>query len=106
MSTMVSFLLVIGAYLIGAVPRGLVLGKLNGIDVRTHGSGGTGATNTLRLHGWKIAAAVFVLDFCKGLVPVLVARWLDAPSWVVGAVGVATVVGHCWPVYIGFKGGK
>jgi glycerol-3-phosphate acyltransferase PlsY len=106
MGVLVSLLLVVSAYLIGAVPWGLVLGKLNGIDVRTHGSGGTGATNTLRLLGWKIAATVFVLDFMKGLAPVLVARWLDAPNWVVGAVGVATVVGHCWPVYIGFKGGK
>ncbi|HYJ12311.1 MAG TPA: glycerol-3-phosphate 1-O-acyltransferase PlsY [Thermomicrobiales bacterium] len=106
MSTLVSLLLVVAAYLIGAVPWGFVLGKLNGIDVRTQGSGGTGTTNTLRLLGWKIAATVFVLDFLKGLVPVLVARWLDAPTWVVAAVGVATVVGHCWPVYIGFKGGK
>jgi len=106
MSTPVSVLLVIAAYLIGAVPWGLVLGKVNGIDVRSHGSGGTGATNTLRLLGWKVAGSVFLLDFLKGLVPVLVARWLDAPHWAVGAVAVATVVGHCWPVYIGFKGGK
>jgi glycerol-3-phosphate acyltransferase PlsY len=106
MGTLVSLLLVFAAYLIGAVPWGLVLGKLNGIDVRTQGSGGTGATNTLRLLGWKIAAAVFLLDFLKGLVPVLLARWLDAPQWAVAAVGVATVVGHCWPIYIGFRGGK
>lgn len=106
MSTPVSIVLVIAAYLIGAVPWGLVLGKLNGVDVRAHGSGGTGATNTLRLLGWKVAASVFALDFLKGLLPVLAARWLDAPNWAVGAVAVATVVGHCWPVYIGFKGGK
>ena len=106
MSTPVSIFLVIAAYLIGAVPWGLVLGKLNGVDVRAHGSGGTGATNTLRLLGWKVAASVFALDFLKGLVPVVVARLLDAPDWSIGAVAVATVVGHCWPVYIGFKGGK
>jgi glycerol-3-phosphate acyltransferase PlsY len=47
-----------------------------------------------------------VLDFAKGLAPVLVARWLDADWWVVGAVAVATVVGHCWSVFIGFTGGK
>jgi glycerol-3-phosphate acyltransferase PlsY len=106
MSTTVSVLLIVVAYLVGAVPWGLVLGKINGVDVRAHGSGGTGATNTLRLLGWRVAASVFVLDFLKGLVPVLVARWLDAPDWTVGAVAVATVIGHCWPVYIGFKGGK
>ena len=106
MSTPVSIFLVIAAYLIGAVPWGLVLGKLNGVDVRAHGSGGTGATNTLRLLGWKVAASVFALDFLKGLVPVIAARLLDAPDWAIGAVAVATVVGHCWPVYIGFKGGK
>lgn len=106
MSDPVALLLVVAAYLIGAVPWGLVLGKLKGIDVRAHGSGGTGATNTLRLLGPRVAAAVFILDFAKGLLPVLAVRWLDAPDWAIGAVAVATVVGHCWPVYIGFRGGK
>jgi glycerol-3-phosphate acyltransferase PlsY len=106
MSTLVSILLVVAAYLIGAVPWGVVLGNLHGVDVRNQGSGGTGATNTLRLLGWRVAGSVFLLDFLKGLLPVVVARWLEAPTWAVAAVGVATVIGHCWPVYIGFKGGK
>ncbi len=105
MSVIDPFLIAI-AYLIGAVPWGLVLGKLNGVDVRNHGSGGTGATNTLRLLGWKVALSVFLLDFAKGLLPVLAARWLDAPDWVVALVAVATVAGHCWSPFIGFKGGK
>lgn len=105
MSIIDPFLIVI-AYLIGAVPWGLVLGKVNGVDVRQHGSGGTGATNTLRLLGWKVALSVFVLDFAKGLLPVLAARWLDAPNWVTALVAVATVAGHCWSPFIGFKGGK
>jgi len=106
MSTLVSILLVAAAYLIGAVPWGVVLGNLHGVDVRNQGSGGTGATNTLRLLGWRVAGSVFLLDFLKGLLPVVVARWLEAPTWAIAAVGVATVIGHCWPVYIGFKGGK
>jgi glycerol-3-phosphate acyltransferase PlsY len=98
--------LILLAYLIGAVPWGLVLGKVNGVDVRQHGSGGTGATNTLRLLGWKVALSVFVLDFAKGLLPVLAMRWLDGPAWVTALVGVATVAGHCWSPFIGFRGGK
>jgi glycerol-3-phosphate acyltransferase PlsY len=56
--------------------------------------------------GWKVAAAVFLLDFAKGLLPVLIARWLDAPDWVTALVAVVPVIGHCWSPYIGFKGGK
>jgi len=99
-------LLLGGAYLLGAIPWGLVFGKLKGIDVRQHGSGGTGATNTLRLLGWKMAIAVFMLDFAKGLLPVLLARVLDAPSWATAMVALATVIGHCWSPFIGFTGGK
>ncbi|MBA2469965.1 MAG: glycerol-3-phosphate 1-O-acyltransferase PlsY [Chloroflexia bacterium] len=99
-------LLIAGAYLMGAVPWGLVFGKLKGIDVRQHGSGGTGATNTLRLLGRKVALAVFLLDFAKGLLPVLLARALDAPNGVTAVVAVVTVLGHCWSPYIGFTGGK
>jgi len=101
-----SLLLIAGAYLLGAIPWGVVSGKLKGIDVRQHGSGGTGATNTLRLLGWKMALGVFLLDFAKGLVPVLLARALDAPGWATAMIAVATVLGHCWSPFIGFTGGK
>jgi len=101
-----SLLLIAGAYLLGAIPWGVVFGKLKGIDVRQHGSGGTGATNTLRLLGWKMALGVFLLDFAKGLVPVLLARALDAPGWATAMIAVATVLGHCWSPFIGFTGGK
>jgi glycerol-3-phosphate acyltransferase PlsY len=106
MNGFASVLLIVAAYLVGAIPWGLVLGKAMGVDVRQHGSGGTGATNTLRLLGWKIALSVFVLDFAKGLLPVVLARALDAPDWAIGAVAAVTVIGHCWSPYIGFKGGK
>ena len=106
MEAIASLAVIVAAYFIGAVPWGLVLGKLKGIDPRQHGSGGTGATNTLRLLGWRIALAVFVLDFAKGLIPVVLVKALDGPTWLSAAVAVATVVGHCWSPFIGFKGGK
>jgi glycerol-3-phosphate acyltransferase PlsY len=77
-----------------------------GTDLREHGSQSTGATNAYRVLGWQFSVAVFVLDFTKGLAPVLIARWLDADWWVIAAVAVATVVGHCWSTFIGFSGGK
>jgi len=100
-------LLIVAAYLAGAVPWGVVLGRtLKGIDIRQVGSGGTGATNSLRALGGKIAISVLVLDFLKGLIPVIVARALDMPSWVVALVAIAPVVGHCWSPFINFRGGK
>lgn len=100
-------LLVLVGLLAGSIPFGYLAGRtLQGIDLRTVGSGGTGATNVLRTLGTKASATVLVLDFLKGLLPVLAARWLGLDPWWVGAVAVATVVGHCWSPFIGFKGGK
>jgi glycerol-3-phosphate acyltransferase PlsY len=98
---------VAGSFFLGAIPWGFLAGKTaGGIDLRSVGSGGTGATNVLRTLGPRVSAIVFVLDFVKGVIPVLAARWLDfAPAWV-GAAAVAAVAGHCWSPYIGFKGGK
>jgi glycerol-3-phosphate acyltransferase PlsY len=100
-------LLILGAFLAGSIPWGLVLGRrLTGVDIRQHGSRSTGTTNALRVLGWRISAAVFALDFLKGLLPVLVGRWAGFDDWVVGAAGVAAVAGHCWSPWIRFKGGK
>ncbi len=102
-----SVLLIAAAYLIGSVPWGVLLGRLfRGVDVRSHGSGSTGATNALRVLGWKFSVAVFALDFAKGLMPVIFGRVIGLDVWVVAVVGVAAVVGHCWSPFIGFKGGK
>jgi glycerol-3-phosphate acyltransferase PlsY len=99
--------LVAGSFLAGAVPWGFLAGRASrGLDLRTIGSGGTGATNVLRTLGFRASALVFVLDFLKGLVPVLVAMSFGFGSWWVAAAAVATVVGHCWSPFIGFKGGK
>lgn len=99
--------LIVAAYLVAGVPWSVVLGKmLKGVDVRAYGSGATGATNSLRVLGWRISVVVFMLDFSKGLVPIVVGRWLEFPNWAIALVAVVSVVGHCWSPYIGFKGGK
>lgn len=99
--------LVLLSFFLGAIPWGYITGRVTrGIDLRTVGSGGTGATNVLRTLGKPASALVLLLDFLKGLIPVIVARWLGfEPGWV-AAAGVAAVAGHCWSPFIGFRGGK
>jgi glycerol-3-phosphate acyltransferase PlsY len=99
--------LVIAAYVLGAVPWGYLAGRLGrGIDLRTIGSGGTGATNVLRALGARASAVVLALDLLKGAAPVVAGKALGIePIWV-AAAAVAAVVGHCWSPFIGFKGGK
>jgi glycerol-3-phosphate acyltransferase PlsY len=105
--------LVTAAYLIGAIPFGMLAGRLaGGIDLRRHGSRRTGATNALRTLGLGWAAAVFVLDVGKGLSAVLLAGSLyqagpaGSPEWAMAACGVAAVIGHNWSLFIGFRGGR
>lgn len=101
-------LLVLAAYLLGAIPNGLLIAKVKGIDLRQAGSGNIGATNVFRCvgKGWGILA--FVLDAVKGFVPAFGFPQLVAgtPDWLGLACGVAAVAGHNWPVWLGFKGGK
>ena len=106
-------ILVLLAYLIGAVPFGVLVGRLaGGVDLREHGSGRTGATNALRTLGLGGAAATFALDLAKGVVAVLMIGWLyragpaGSPPWVAAAAGVAAVIGHIRSVFIGFRGGR
>jgi len=102
------FFLILAAYLLGAIPNGLLLARLKGIDLQKMGSGNIGATNVFRCvgKGWGIAA--FILDAVKGFVPAFVfPRLLEsAPGWLGLACGVAAVAGHNWPVWLKFKGGK
>lgn len=90
----------------GSIPFGLVLCKLLGkTDPRTAGSRNIGATNVARLAGKPIGVATLLLDVAKGAVPVFIAAaWL--PEWQCALVGAASFLGHCYPVYLGFKGGK
>lgn len=99
--------LAVCSFFLGAIPWGYIAGKVGGgVDLRTVGSGSTGATNVLRTVGARASAAVFLLDFLKGLLPVLIARTLGfEPEWQ-AAAAVAAVAGHCWSPFIQFKGGK
>lgn len=107
MTAIYALLGIAAAYLSGSVPWGVVLGKLlKGVDIRQYGSGNTGATNSMRVLGWRIAIAVAVLDLLKGFIPVIIARWLDAPSWAVALMAIAATVGHCWSPFMKFRGGK
>lgn len=101
--------LIIGAYLLGAVPFGLVIGKLAGVDVRSAGSGNIGATNVGRLLGKRLGLLTLAADVAKGVLPMIVAGWLveDAGrELVVVLCGAAAFLGHLFPVYLKFRGGK
>ena len=101
---------VLGSYLLGAVPFGLVLVRIStGRDLRELGSGNIGATNAMRAAGKAVGVTSFLLDLAKGLVPVLLFPGLvsgDPSPALPVACGAAAVLGHCFPVYLGFKGGK
>ena len=98
-------------YAFGSIPFGLLLAKAGGMgDIRSIGSGNIGATNVLRTGSKKLAAATLLLDLAKGLVPVLLAKAMfDQPETALGPVPLAAlgaVLGHCFPIWLGFKGGK
>ena len=101
---------VAAAYLAGSIPFGLLIGKLHHIDIRQHGSGNIGATNVTRVVGKWAGRLCFACDFLKGALPVLAVRCclVDHKVYAVLAlsVGLAAVLGHMFPVYLKFKGGK
>ena len=99
--------LVIGAYLLGSVPFAFLVVKWwAGLDIRRVGSGNVGATNVLRSAGASAAATVLALDVAKGAAPIALGRALNAPPAVLGACALAAVLGHVFPVFLGFRGGK
>ncbi len=112
-------LCVLAAYVIGAMPFGYWLSKLNGIDIREHGSGNIGATNVYRTLGAKTGISVFALDILKGFAPVFFGGRIIAPTlpeglehagqWQGGALvalALAAIIGHNYTFFLGFKGGK
>jgi glycerol-3-phosphate acyltransferase PlsY len=102
-----NWILIALAYLLGSIPFGyLIVKERAGVDVRSVGSGNVGATNVLRVSGKGPAAAVLLMDMAKGCFPVLLGRLLDAPASVLAAVAFAAVLGHVFPVFLGFRGGK
>ena len=95
------------SYLLGSIPTGLWLGQwLRGIDVREHGSGNIGATNTLRVLGKGLGAAALAGDVLKGVIPVVAIARLSGSEYAPMLCGVAAIVGHTAPLYLKFKGGK
>lgn len=95
------------SYLFGAIPTGYLLYRWSErTDIRKFGSRSIGATNVLRLKGWKYGIVVVILDFSKGFLPVFIANRLFDDHRIVVLCGLLTVIGHCYPVFIKFKGGK
>ena len=94
-------------YLLGSFPSGYLAGKIaKGIDIRSLGSGSTGATNVLRHIGKRAAITVFLIDVLKGVLSILLAKYfLLNDTWQV-AVGLSALIGHIWPVWLNWKGGK
>lgn len=99
---------VLAAYFVGSIPSGFLIFRMSGRkDIREYGSQSTGATNVLRLKGWRYALPVLVIDVLKAALPVwLASRAFPADRWVAFGVSLMVVLGHCFPVFIGFKGGK
>lgn len=95
------------AYLIGSLPFGYIFTKMFlNTDIRRHGSGNIGATNVLRLLGWRAALPVFALDLAKGAAAVLLARAISDVPFIFLGSGLAVMIGHSFPVFLGFRGGK
>ena len=102
-----NLLILFFGYLFGSFPSGYLAGRIaKGIDIRSLGSGSTGATNVLRHIGKRAAIIVFLLDVFKGVLSILLAKYLLLnDSWQV-AIGLSTLIGHIWPVWLNWKGGK
>ncbi len=103
----IDYCLIAGAYLFGSISTAIIVCNLMGLpDPRSQGSGNPGATNVLRVGGKKPAAITLAGDSLKGLIPVLLARSLDAPDLTLALTGLAAFLGHLYPVFFSFRGGK
>jgi len=109
--TWLYILIVIGAYLLGSIPTGMIIARRKGVNLRKVGSGNIGATNVTRALGRGWGAVVLLCDIFKGFIPVLIARkvigsegW-QAELWLSSTV-LAALLGHCFSVFMGFQGGK
>ncbi len=103
---MLGISLVLLGYVLGSVPTGYLVGRAFGVDVRNVGSGNIGTANVLRAAGREAGVLTLAGDMLKGLVPVVVARLSTENEWLIATVAFAAVIGHCWPVFLRFKGGK
>jgi glycerol-3-phosphate acyltransferase PlsY len=92
-------------YLLGSIPFGLIISKFFGKDIRKEGSGNIGATNVTRVLGKKVGLLVLILDMSKGFLPIYIAKYIFDTK-LVSLLAIASVIGHCFSIYLKFKGGK
>lgn len=100
------FLLTILSYLLGSVPSGFIIGAMSGVDVRNAGSGNIGATNVARVLGKRLGLLTLLADLAKGFVPVMIAQKLGMSDVGIALVAIAAFLGHLYPVFLKFQGGK
>ena len=99
-------MVLLGCYIIGSIPTGYIIGKINNIEIREQGSKNVGATNVYRIMGKKWGAITFLIDFIKGFIPTyFVVRHYLEPYMIIAA-GIFTILGHIFTPFLGFKGGK
>jgi len=99
-------IVVIFSYLLGSIPTGYIVGALAGVDIRKVGSGNIGATNVARVVGKKRGLLTLIADVGKGFIPVFVAAWLGLSHTAVALVAIAAFLGHLYPLFLKFRGGK
>ena len=96
----------VGAYLVGSIPFGVIVGRLRGFDPRAVGSGNIGMTNVARAGGASAAALTFFGDILKGAIPVIVARWVGFAPFALALVALAAFMGSIWSIFLRLQGGK
>ncbi len=112
----ITIILMIAGYLIGSIPFGLLMGKLNGVDIREHGSKNIGTTNTIRVLGKPKGLTAFIFEVLKGAIIIIIVKvlhanglynpisWNGTPIYII--YGAPSIIGHVFPIYLKFKGGK
>lgn len=103
---MLAVILWVLSYLLGSVPSGYLLGSATGVDIRESGSGNIGATNVARTLGWGKGLLTLAADIVKGFIPVFVALQLGLDIWLAAVAGLAAFLGHIYPIFLEFRGGK
>ena len=107
MTILTWIIVLILAYFVGSIPNGLIFGKMFwNTDLRQHGSGNIGATNAWRVIGKKAGILIFLLDFLKGVIAVIIASYLIGEAWAMVLAGFMSIVGHVISIFIQFQGGK
>ncbi len=105
-NNVISVIFIVLAYLIGSIPVGVILGKMKGVDPRKTGSGNIGATNVMRAGGKALGIITLLGDAAKGFIPTVAAILSGLDPLIIAIVGLAAFLGHIFPVFLKFKGGK